>query len=445
MIRIKNRPLKKIFWFVLAAALLWLAVVNFVIYPSFTGLMVQNTEEEAIVTARHISHMMFSEEGGPALITPEITAGVEKLVHDFNLMKLKVFSADGTIILSTDPADIGRINKEKYFHDIVAQGGIKTELVRKDSASLEGQKVTVDVVETYVPVMRNNAFVGALEIYYDISDKNRALRKVMLSSHGLSIGLTIFFLIIIIAILLQLDRSLSDRKKAYLELEESNTALTLAKAVVEGNRNKLQDAFNRMSSLIQEVITTQNIHLQFENPHLDKCYEIMECNQLECPCYGKEPTRCWQIAGTFCGGRIQGSHAQKYGNCTKCQVFKDAASDPVGMIGEHFNNMMHLLEIKHRELEDANVSLQEVKEEQATLITSLQEALAEIKTLRGIVPICSSCKKIRDDKGYWNKVESYVQQRTEARFSHGICPECSRKLYPELFEDGEKAETDIVK
>ena len=64
-------------------------------------------------------------------------------------------------------------------------------------------------------------------------------------------------------------------------------------------------------------------------------------------------------------------------------------------------------------------------------ITELHAALDQIKTLRGIVPICMNCKKIRDDKGYWNQVEIYVRENTEAEFSHGLCPDCVPKLYPE--------------
>jgi len=64
-------------------------------------------------------------------------------------------------------------------------------------------------------------------------------------------------------------------------------------------------------------------------------------------------------------------------------------------------------------------------------ITELRRALSEIKTLRGIVPICASCKKIRDDKGYWSQVEVYVCEHSEAQFSHGICPDCVKKLYPD--------------
>jgi len=66
------------------------------------------------------------------------------------------------------------------------------------------------------------------------------------------------------------------------------------------------------------------------------------------------------------------------------------------------------------------------------IIAKLQDALARVKTLSGLLPICASCKKIRDDSGYWNQIESYIRDRSEAEFSHGICPECTKKLYPDL-------------
>jgi len=64
------------------------------------------------------------------------------------------------------------------------------------------------------------------------------------------------------------------------------------------------------------------------------------------------------------------------------------------------------------------------------LVIKLQDALAKIKVLNGLLPICASCKKIRDDKGYWNQVEAYIQEHSEATFTHSICPECMKKLYP---------------
>jgi hypothetical protein len=76
-----------------------------------------------------------------------------------------------------------------------------------------------------------------------------------------------------------------------------------------------------------------------------------------------------------------------------------------------------------------------VEKERENLIAKLQDAVAKIKTLRGLLPICSSCKKIRDDKGYWNQIESYIRDHSEAEFTHGICPKCAKKLYPELLND----------
>ena len=76
--------------------------------------------------------------------------------------------------------------------------------------------------------------------------------------------------------------------------------------------------------------------------------------------------------------------------------------------------------------------------EREKLIGDLRDALSRVKLLSGLLPICASCKKIRDDKGYWNQIESYIRDHSEANFSHGICPECARKEYPELFAETAK-------
>jgi PAS domain S-box-containing protein len=68
------------------------------------------------------------------------------------------------------------------------------------------------------------------------------------------------------------------------------------------------------------------------------------------------------------------------------------------------------------------------------LIFDLQEALAHVKSLSGLLPICAGCKKIRDDQGYWSQVESYIQKHSDATFTHGLCPDCIKRLYPELAE-----------
>lgn len=70
--------------------------------------------------------------------------------------------------------------------------------------------------------------------------------------------------------------------------------------------------------------------------------------------------------------------------------------------------------------------------EKDAAITKLEKAIAEVKVLKGFIPICASCKKIRDDAGYWQQVEIYIRDRSEIEFSHAICPDCAKKLYPEF-------------
>ena len=75
----------------------------------------------------------------------------------------------------------------------------------------------------------------------------------------------------------------------------------------------------------------------------------------------------------------------------------------------------------HDEIETMNLTLEE----------TVKERTRDLKTLSGLLPICSSCKNIRDDGGYWDRIESYVSKHSDAEFSHGICPECAKKLYPD--------------
>jgi len=76
-----------------------------------------------------------------------------------------------------------------------------------------------------------------------------------------------------------------------------------------------------------------------------------------------------------------------------------------------------------------------IEVEREHLIDELKKNLERVKLLSGLLPICASCKKIRDDKGYWNQIEAYIRDHSEADFSHGICPECAKKLYPDFYRE----------
>ena len=76
------------------------------------------------------------------------------------------------------------------------------------------------------------------------------------------------------------------------------------------------------------------------------------------------------------------------------------------------------------------VRIAQLRSDEALLKRKIAEALANVKVLSGLLPVCASCKKIRDDKGYWNQIETYVRDHSEADFSHGMCPDCMKRLYP---------------
>lgn len=83
---------------------------------------------------------------------------------------------------------------------------------------------------------------------------------------------------------------------------------------------------------------------------------------------------------------------------------------------------------------ETHLTIRNLQKELQDKNTQLQEALDNIKTLKGFIPICANCKKIRDDAGFWNQIEIYVSNHTEAEFSHGICPDCAQELYPEFYK-----------
>ena len=105
---------------------------------------------------------------------------------------------------------------------------------------------------------------------------------------------------------------------------------------------------------------------------------------------------------------------------------------------DEFNRQISELAESKRELESENKRLQEIQAEQAEQIGNLKNALKP-DSFDGFFPICSNCKDIRDPKGYWHSIEEYIQSLSEADLSHSLCPECAKKLYPDLFDGNNKA------
>lgn len=114
---------------------------------------------------------------------------------------------------------------------------------------------------------------------------------------------------------------------------------------------------------------------------------------------------------------------------------KKESHDELGELANSFNKMtndLQIITVSRDELLKEIRNRKRAEEEREQLILQLKKALADVKMLSGLLPICSSCKKIRDDHGYWNQVEVYISEHSEAEFTHGLCPDCLKKMYLEL-------------
>ena len=148
------------------------------------------------------------------------------------------------------------------------------------------------------------------------------------------------------------------------------------------------------------------------------CYALTHGRDV--PCDGEEhacPLR--MVKETRKQAVVEHRHCMADGELRIFEVHGFPVFDEAGNIIQMIEYSLDITERKHAEAEREN------------LIHQLEKALREVKALSGMLPICSSCKKVRDDRGYWNQIEEYITTHSQAQFSHGICPECMEHLYPD--------------
>ena len=203
------------------------------IYPAFNKLLTDDKRDDAIRIAKHLSSILVSRE---TELTKDLLQShlsdelgqLREVRDDFDLIKLKFFSKSGEIIFSSDPKDVGDINNKRYFHEIVANGKIYAEVIRKDTESLEGQKMPADVVETYVPLMKDQAFLGAFEIYYDITARKSELDSLLSRSSLVLFGLAFALLSVIGITLFREKKIITERKNIEARLQEAQKMEAIA-------------------------------------------------------------------------------------------------------------------------------------------------------------------------------------------------------------------------
>jgi len=197
---LKNELFQKVMFVCIITAVIIPAFERYWLSPLYSKVLQKNMELNAVRISGHMSHMLLADASltENLQIPVDISKEIKAMKEDFTFYKLKIFSSTGLTIYSTDPKDIGIQNKHYYFHNVVAEGKPFTKIVRKDNKSLEGQIVRADVVETYVPIMRNKSFFGAFELYYDITDEWQTLQRLQNHSFYLTLLLTGCFMAIVL-------------------------------------------------------------------------------------------------------------------------------------------------------------------------------------------------------------------------------------------------------
>jgi len=222
---------------------------------------------------------------------------------------------------------------------IMAHRGLPAECVRKAASLNVGEGMVGRVVRSGEPIVINDA-TNDPETSNMIRAGFRTLACVPLKSKKGVLGT--------LTLTSRLADKLGDEAICLLLVIGDATGIAIENARVT---KRLREANTGLNRLVEQAITG-GFDIRFENPHLVKCWVETNCHYTDCPCYGSEDLRCWQIAGTFCGGEVQGQFAQKLESCTECQVYqKGCWRDELTMIGESFNNMMFLLrhEVQQRE------------------------------------------------------------------------------------------------
>ncbi len=194
-----------------------LAYNGLVVYPSFQKMLTKNTEEQAERVANYLISDVLNTSAGL-----QVDAGADVKIRTaldhFRLWKLKIFLSSGRCIYSTEAADVGKMNHSPIFETALPDGELLSKVVKKNGKSSEGQTVPLDIVETYIPIFGQGNFLGAFEIYYDITERKDRQDLNLQNSILVSCGISLLFFCVLIFILARAGKSIIERNLAEQKL-----------------------------------------------------------------------------------------------------------------------------------------------------------------------------------------------------------------------------------
>lgn len=405
--------LKIILLIAISAIILFPLYGIFIEYPSFEKVITENTSREAVRIATILSSVLIAEavELRADRLPKPFLRHIQQMQTDTRIIKLKIFNPSGTIVYSTDPGEIGRMNEEDYFQRIVTTGGSKAQEIPKNTMTLEKQVMSADVVETYVPIMKDGRMIGVFEIYYDISAEKNKLRSLARRTTGVLFFLAAVLLMVVVMTMRKANAMAEDQRRMAAVLTESEKRYRTLFEHAGDAIFILESAGENAGRIIEANHTAAVMHGYTMNE-----LQQMRIKDLDTP-----------DAAKGSAGLIRRILDGEWIKTELRHRRKDGTEFPV----EVSAGLLDLGDQKFILAVDRDITARrQVETARENLIQDLRDSFEKIKTLKGLLPICASCKKIRDDKGYWNQIETYIATHSEAEFSHGLCPACVKKLYP---------------
>jgi response regulator RpfG family c-di-GMP phosphodiesterase len=211
------------------------AIQKQIIFPVFQKMQKASIESEAARTANHLRKVLgILKEPDATAFSADFERNLLETMENFNLAKIKIFNAPGLVVYSSEKKDIGDVNRHDYFIEEVAKGRIFSKIVEKNQTSLEGAPVPASVAEVYIPILTDGTFVGAFEIYYDITEQSKKIIRNEYLFKSASLATWILLTGIFVSLLIRASKA--NILKVRSEEELTKTNLWLERTVVEKTR-----------------------------------------------------------------------------------------------------------------------------------------------------------------------------------------------------------------
>ena len=189
-------------------------------YPNIIRLLEEFTVNEAVGITKYFSALIIvdDQELEPGSLSKKTIDQIRKVERDAHFIRLVIYSPSGQILYSSKPEEIGEVNQDPYFRQMLADPKVLAEQVERGGVSLENRYMNTDVVETYVPIIREGKLIGVFEIYYDISTEKQKLKNLINLSSVVLFGIAAVLLIAVIISVSRATQYLQDRQRVLEEL-----------------------------------------------------------------------------------------------------------------------------------------------------------------------------------------------------------------------------------